>query len=55
MRDARDRFAADPPAAAALIEASRAVVPAGTPPQDVAARIVAASAILNLDEFLTRL
>jgi hypothetical protein len=54
MRDARDRFAADPSAAAALIEAARAQVPAAAAPQDVAARIVAASAILNLDEFLTR-
>jgi hypothetical protein len=54
MRDARDRFAADPSAAAALIEAARAQVPAAAAPQDVAARVVAASAILNLDEFLTR-
>jgi hypothetical protein len=54
LRDARQRFTADPAAAAALIEASRATAPAGTAPQDVAARIVAASAILNLDEFLTR-
>jgi hypothetical protein len=54
MRDARQRFTADPAAADALIDASRAQVPAAAAPQDVAARIVAASAILNLDEFLTR-
>jgi hypothetical protein len=54
MRDARQRFTADPAAADALIDASRAQVPAGAAPQDEAARIVAASAILNLDEFLTR-
>jgi hypothetical protein len=54
MRDARDRFAADQSAADAIIEASRAKLPAGTAPQDVAAGIVTASAILNLDEFLTR-
>jgi mono/diheme cytochrome c family protein len=55
MRDARERFAADPAAAQALLAASRAQAPPDASPPDVAARIVAASAILNLDEFLTRL
>ena len=55
MRDARERFAADPAAAESLVAASRAQPPPDASPPDVAARIVAASAILNLDEFLTRL
>jgi hypothetical protein len=55
LRDARDRFAADPGAAEALVGSSRAQVRPDASPPDVAARIVAASAILNLDEFLTRL
>ena len=54
MADARRRFEADPAAAAALIAAARAAVPDGASRPDVAARIVAASSILNLDEFLSR-
>jgi hypothetical protein len=54
MHGAHARFEADPAAAAALVAAARAKVPAGASPQDVASRVVAASAILNLDEFLTR-
>lgn len=54
MQEAHARFEADPAAAKALVAAARAQVPAGATPQDVAARVVAASAILNLDEFLTR-
>jgi hypothetical protein len=53
-RDARSRFAADPDAADALIAAASAAVPAGVPSAELAARVVVASAILNLDEFLTR-
>ncbi len=54
MADARSRFEADPSAAETLVRASRARLPPGETPSAGAARIVAASAILNLDEFLTR-
>ncbi|MFM9058361.1 MAG: PSD1 and planctomycete cytochrome C domain-containing protein [Planctomycetaceae bacterium] len=54
MRDARDRFAADPEAAAALLAAARAPVPDGVDRPALAAAVVVASAILNLDEVLTR-
>ena len=53
-RDALARFAADPAAADALLAAAGAALPAGVTPADAAARVVVASAILNLDEFLTR-
>jgi len=54
MQEARAGFQADPSAAEALLEAARATVPAEATREDVAARVIAASAILNLDEFLTR-
>jgi hypothetical protein len=54
MADARGRYEADPAAAEAIIAAARAEVPVGTSRPAVAAAVVAASAILNLDEFLTR-
>ena len=54
MGDARDRFAADPEAAAALLTAARVTVPEGADRPTLAAAVVAASGILNLDELLTR-
>ncbi|MFM8434298.1 MAG: DUF1549 and DUF1553 domain-containing protein, partial [Planctomycetia bacterium] len=53
-RDARARFEGDRAAADALVAAAAATVPDGATSADVAARVVVASAILNLDEFLTR-
>ena len=53
-RDARARYQGDRAAADALVAAAAATVPDGATPADVAARVVVASAILNLDEFLTR-
>jgi len=53
-RDARARFQGDRAAADALVAAAAATVPDGATSADVAARVVVASAILNLDEFLTR-
>ena len=53
-RDALARFATDPASADALLAAAGAALPAGVTPADAAARVVVASAILNLDEFLTR-
>ena len=53
QRRAHKRFAADPQAAEALIASSRGN-PSDMEPAEFAAWIVAASAILNLDEFLTR-
>lgn len=47
-------YLAEPDKAEALISATRAEAPAGTPRQAFAAWIVVANAILNLDEFLTR-
>ena len=40
--------------AAALIEGARVTLPDGLSPAELAARIVVANVILNLDEFLVR-
>jgi hypothetical protein len=54
VRDARAHFTADPAAAAALLAACRWPAPAGIPDPEGAAWLLAASALLNLDETLTR-
>jgi hypothetical protein len=53
FRDARTAFEESPGAAAELIAASRSTA-AGGSPNECAAWILAASTILNLDEFLVR-
>ena len=52
-RQAAKSFAAAPEKAAELLKSSRAQ-PGDVPPAEFAAWVVTASAILNLDEFLTR-
>lgn len=54
LDEARERFESDPAATDALLVAARAEPPPGAIRPAVAATVVAASAILNLDEFLTR-
>jgi mono/diheme cytochrome c family protein len=54
QKDAQKRFEAAPEQAAALLKSARATVPAGISKPAFAAWVVTASAILNLDEFLTR-
>ena len=54
QRDAQRTFEAAPEKADALLRTARAAAPAGIARAEFAAWIVAANAILNLDEFLTR-
>lgn len=48
------RYSARPEAASTLINTSRIEIPPGLDPEELAARIVVANVILNLDEFLVR-
>ncbi|MFN7929658.1 MAG: DUF1553 domain-containing protein [Blastocatellia bacterium] len=54
QRDAQKDFLAAPEKAEALLKSARATVPSGIGKAALAAWIVTANAILNLDEFLTR-
>jgi hypothetical protein len=54
QREAQIEFDAAPEKAEALLKSSRAKVPDGVSKSEFAAWIVAANAILNLDEFLSR-
>jgi hypothetical protein len=54
QKDAQKGFAAAPEKADALLKSVRATVPTGVSKPAFAAWIVAANAIMNLDEFLTR-
>jgi hypothetical protein len=49
-----ETFARRPEEAAALLRAARVVVPTGVTPAEMAAAVLVANAILNLDELLTR-
>jgi hypothetical protein len=54
LADFRARYAADPAAAAALIEIGESPVPAGLAPEELAAWTLLANALLNLDAVITR-
>jgi len=54
QKDAQKTFEAAPEKADALLKSTRATAPKGISKPEFAAWIVTASAILNLDEFLTR-
>jgi hypothetical protein len=54
QRDAQKAFEAAPRSADALLKSARATAPKGASKPAFAAWVLTASAILNLDEFLTR-